>query len=198
MKFINKQDIIKIYNREQKYLYEAVKNGSDPYHFFSLSTINQNNADSRIVVLRNVSLSPFKIFFNCDIRSPKAKQIKNQKYCKALFYNQKRRIQIRLDCIIHLYFQDTISQKVWESTPLQSRKCYMGDFEPSSKLKKWNPNVPIQYIDKDPEQIDSNRGYNNFMHIGLEVIKSDILELHYDGHIRFSVNNSNTYTFLAP
>ena len=74
----------------------------------------------------------------------------------------------------------------------------MGSLNPSSKLKKWDPNVPSQYIDKDPDEKDSNNGYKNFLHVELEIINSDILELHHDGHIRFMINNNKDIIFLAP
>jgi len=198
MKSITKGDCLNIYNREKQFLMNAVTNGSEPYHFFSLSTINNNKPDSRMIVLRNVSLSPFKIFFNCDLRSPKAYQLKKQNNCKTLFYNQQRKIQIRLDCRIHLHYNNSLTKQVWEATPLQSRKCYMGKFNPSSKLKIWDPNIPIKYLERDPDQEESELGYKNFMHVELEIINTDILELHYNGHVRFNVSNANKIIFLAP
>jgi len=198
MKTVTQEDLLNIYKREQQYLVEAIKNGSDPHHFFSLSTIRDNNAESRMIVLRDVTLSPFKIFFNCDIRSPKANQLQNQNNCTALFYNQERRIQMRLKCNIYLHYNNKLSKKVWENTPFQSRKCYMGSLNPSSELKAWDPNVPPKYIDRDPNEEDSYNGYNNFMHVELEIMYCDILELHYNGHIRFGINNKNKIIFLAP
>ena len=103
MKLINKKKAFSIYNREKHLLKDAINNGDESYHILSISTINNDFSDSRMVVLRNIKIIPFKIFFNIDIRSPKAQQLANSKYCTALFYNQKRRIQIRLksSIIIH-------------------------------------------------------------------------------------------------
>ena len=198
MKNLKKEDMLSIYNREKQYLIDAISNGSDPYHFFSLSTVCNNVANSRMIVLRNIILEPFTIYFNCDIRSPKADQLKKQNKCTVLFYHQKRRIQMRLECNINMHYKNKLTEKIWINTPLQSRKCYMGKYSPSSELESWHPNVPTQYIDRDPSEKDSNIGYENFTHIALCVINTDILELHYDGHIRFRVNNKNQITFLAP
>ena len=198
MKNFKTEDMLDIYNREKQHLIDAISNGSDPYHFFSLSTIYKNIANSRMIVLRNILLKPFTIYFNCDIRSPKVKQLKEQNQCTVLFYHQKRRIQMRLKCAIKIHYKNKLTKKIWDNTPLQSRKCYMGEYKPSSTLKSWHPNVPIKYIDRDPSKKDSSLGYENFTHVALEVINTDILELHYDGHIRFRVNNKNKITFLAP
>ena len=90
-----------------------------------------------------------------------------------------------------------ISKIAWDKTALQSRKCYMAPFDPSSRIESWHPNIPIDCIDRDPTKDESNLGYNNFMHIELNIIKADILELHYDGHIRFEVLKNNEINFLS-
>ena len=197
IKKIQKTDLLAIYKRETKHLISAVKEGNSPYHIFSLSTINDKQPESRMVVLRKVNESPLQLFFNLDARSPKSKQLENNKVCSALFYDQNRRIQMRMKCSINMHYNNDVTQRVWNNTALQSRKCYMGPYNPSSILKKWHPNVPLQYIDKDPTEKDSEQGYKNFMHVQLNIIEVDILELHYDGHIRFQVLDNNEINFLS-
>ena len=197
IKKIEKSDLLAIYKREKKHLIGAVKEGNSAYHIFSLSTINNQQPESRMVVLRKVNESPFRLFFNLDARSPKSKQLKNNKFCSTLFYDQSRRIQMRMKCSIDIHYNNDVTQKIWNNTALQSRKCYMGPYNPSSILNKWHPNVPLQYIDKDPDKEDSEQGYKNFMHIQLNIIETDILELHYDGHVRFQVLDNNKINFLS-
>ncbi|MAX30258.1 MAG: hypothetical protein CMG14_05110 [Candidatus Marinimicrobia bacterium] len=197
IKKIQKSDLLAIYQREKKHLISAVKEGNSAYHIFSLSTINNQQPESRMVVLRKVNESPFRLFFNLDARSPKSNQLKNNKFCSTLFYDQSRRIQMRMKCSIDIHYNNDVTQRVWNNTALQSRKCYMGPYNPSSKLNKWHPNVPLQYIDKDPTKEDSEQGYKNFMHIQLNIVEADILELHYDGHVRFQVLDNNEINFLS-
>jgi len=197
IKKIQKLDLLEIYKREKKHLISAVIEGNSPYHIFSLSTINNKQPESRMVVLRKVNESPFQLFFNLDARSPKSKQLQDNKFCSTLFYDQSRRIQMRMKCSIDTHYNNDVTKKVWNNTPLQSRKCYMGPYNPSSILKKWHPNVPLQYIDRDPTKEDSEQGYKNFMHIQLNIVEADILELHYDGHVRFQVSNNNEINFLS-
>tara|TARA_Y100001936_G_C15856993_1_gene550354 strand:- start:51 stop:647 length:597 start_codon:yes stop_codon:yes gene_type:complete len=198
MKNITNQNMIEIYNREKLLLENAIKNGNNPYHIFALSTNNINIPESRMVVLRNIQFSPFKIYFNIDIRSPKAYQLKHSDYCTALFYNQERRVQMRFLCKPIIHNQNKVTKKVWSTTPLQSRKCYMGPYTPSKKINEWHPNVPIEYIDRDPELNDSNQGYKHFSHIELIVEKIDVLELHHDGHIRFCIDKKQNMYFVSP
>jgi len=74
----------------------------------------------------------------------------------------------------------------------------MGPYNPSEKIDAWHPNIPLEYLEKDPDIKDSSNGYKNFSHIELAVQTIDILELHYDGHIRFTVDKNDKMNFLSP
>ena len=72
--------------------------------------------------------------------------------------------------------QNNISAKVWSNTALQSRKCYMGPYNPSEALDEWHPNIPLEYLKTDPEREHSEQGYANFVHIELKIVELDVLE----------------------
>ena len=68
----------------------------------------------------------------------------------------------------------------------------MGPFEPGSKLNEWIPNLPKKYLKSDPEREDSQSGFSNFCSIEISIMSLEVLELHYDGHLRFMIDyNSN-------
>jgi len=198
MKLISKSDLKKIFKREVEFLVDGVSNISNPYHFFYLSTLDNQEVASRTIVLRNVDKKPLTIFFNADYRSPKVKQLLSNNNCCVLFYDNKRKMQLRANCQAFINNNNNNSKKVWKKTPLQSRKCYMGEYSPSQRLEEWHPNVPLKYIKKDPEVLDSESGYNNFTVIKLVINNLDILELHHDGHIRCMFDESEKFTFIAP
>ena len=197
MKSIKISNLKSIFNRELNYLNDGISNGKNPYHFFYLSTIKDNSSESRTIVLRNINKEPFRIFFNADYRSPKVKQLLKNNECAALFYDNSRKVQIRLKCIATIFHNDLESKKIWDKTPLQSRKCYMGMHNPSKILNNYDPNIPTKYIKMDPEKDDSESGYKNFSYIQLDLKSVDILELHHDGHIRFQVDSDNNFSFIA-
>ena len=198
MKKISKTDLEKILNREIKFLIDGISNISNPYHFFCLSTKNNQAISSRTIVLRNIDKNPLAIYFNADYRSPKVKQLLSDNICTTLFYDNKRKVQLRADCEAIINYNNNISKRTWEMTPLQSRKCYMGEYAPSKPLKDWQPNIPLKYLKQDPEKKDSEFGYDNFTVIKVIINSLDILELHHDGHIRFNVNSAGEFTFVAP
>ena len=85
IKKIQKTDLLAIYKRETKHLISAVKEGNSPYHIFSLSTINDKQPESRMVVLRKVNESPLQLFFNLDARSPSQSNWKIIKFAVLFF-----------------------------------------------------------------------------------------------------------------
>ena len=194
---LDKSDIENIFKLELDYLKDGVKNSKNLYHTFTLSTLDKESPKSRTVVLRNVETAPLKIFFNADYRSPKIKQLINNPQCSALFYDINRRVQIRMNCSSTINYRNHISAKIWDKTALQSRKCYMGPYTPSSTLDTYHPNIPFEYAKKDPDRTSSEQGYANFVHVELSIIDLDILQLHHDGHIRFKVADQQLF-FLAP
>tara|TARA_B110000467_G_C18316096_1_gene481572 strand:- start:1093 stop:1674 length:582 start_codon:yes stop_codon:yes gene_type:complete len=187
-----------IYQTELEYLKDAIKNSTNSYHTFTLSSINGVYPESRTIVLRGLDLDPLRICFNADYRSPKVQQLESNPFCSTLFYDRKRRIQLRFKCKAELHYQNDISRDIWRNTALQSRKCYMGPHSPSKLLDTWHPNIPLEYLKTDPDLEHSKEGYVNFVYIRLQVIESDILELHHDGHIRFKVKGDNKLIFVSP
>tara|TARA_Y100001970_G_C14154053_1_gene814471 strand:- start:109 stop:696 length:588 start_codon:yes stop_codon:yes gene_type:complete len=192
-----KQNILEIYHSEINFLKDGIKNSKNPYHTFTLSTLEKEFPKARTVVLRNVETDPIKIFFNADYRSPKIKQLIDNPQCSALFYDINRRVQIRMNCSSTINYRNHISAKIWVKTALQSRKCYMGPYTPSSTLDTYHPNIPLEYAKKDPDKANSEEGYVNFVHVELSIIDLDILQLHHDGHIRFLVSGDK-FSFLSP
>ena len=197
MKQISIDHIQDIYSRELKYLKDGILNSKNPYHFFSLSTSLNNFPESRMVVMRDFSESSLRIFFNADFRSPKVKQLIINETCTALFYDNIRKMQLRFKCESVIHHRNKLSKMKWDTTPLQSRKCYMGDYTPSEITVNWEPNIPNEYSKKDPDRDASEIGYDNFVVMELIVQSVDVLELHHDGHIRFKIDD-NKFFFIAP
>lgn len=198
MKEVSKSDLKGIYHTEMSKLKDAVKDGKHPYHIFAFSSTRDNKwPDIRTVVLRDFSLNPNFIYFNTDFRSPKISQIKSNSNCCALFYDGIEKVQIRFYAKASIYNQDSTSLEIWKKTALQSRKCYMGKMNPSTEIQEWHPNFPTIYLKKDPELKHSEQGFLNFTCIKLDVIETEILKLHHDGHVRFRVKNG-TLNFIAP
>ena len=55
-----------IYQTELEYLKDGIKNSSNPYHTFNLSSLNGIYPESRTIVLRGIDFDPLRIYFNAD------------------------------------------------------------------------------------------------------------------------------------
>lgn len=180
-----KFEIDKILSREFSELKKSLGNAKHQYHSFCFSTINSNAPSIRTVILRDFNKKA--LLFNSDIRSNKIQDIYNNPKVSALFYDKDRRVQLRITGNAEINHQNDISKKIWSKVDLQSRKCYMGPFSPGEKLDDWAPNLPLNYLEKDPSKKDSESGYQNFCSIVFKIDSVEVLELHYDGHIRFMI-----------
>tara|TARA_B110000438_G_C15749224_1_gene622142 strand:- start:301 stop:900 length:600 start_codon:yes stop_codon:yes gene_type:complete len=198
MKTVNQKSALKILKREIGFLDNSLKNSDNPFHFFCFSTIKNKNPESRTVVLRNFKKEPMRLYFNTDERSSKVLELKKNNSCSALFYDNKRRVQLRLHCEASIHNNNQLTKQIWDKTPLQSRKCYMAPFAPGIELEKWVPNLPKEYLECDPKDEHSFIGFKNFNVIELLVKSFEIIELHYNGHIRFKLHeNSNEIKFIS-
>ena len=57
-------DIKNIFETELKYLKDGIGDGKNPYHTFTLSSLNGEYPEARTIVLRGVDVQPLKIYFN--------------------------------------------------------------------------------------------------------------------------------------
>ena len=181
-----KIELEKILDREFKELKKSLKNARHQYHSFYFSTINSNKPSARTVILRD--LNDNLLFFNSDIRSSKIQDIYSNPQVSALFYDKERGVQLRINGTAKVNHGNEFARKVWSNVSLQSRKCYMGPFKPGVRLNEWIPNLPEKYLKSDPKIEDSQSGFLNFCSIEISIITLEVLELHYDGHIRFIVD----------
>ena len=188
--------IVKTFNREVDYLFDGILNSKNPFHFFTLSTVDNLKSEIRTIVLRRVEKNPLRLFFNSDNRSNKIIQLKKSPSCSILFYDNERRVQLRMHAVATLHINNQLSKEAWSKTALQSRKCYMAPYAPSSRLNEWHPNIPDKYLKSDPEKEDSENGYINFCLVELDIESLDILELHHDGHKRFKVDFQNDESYF--
>tara|TARA_B100001029_G_C15060367_1_gene457894 strand:- start:1203 stop:1790 length:588 start_codon:yes stop_codon:yes gene_type:complete len=176
-------DFNQILNKEWEQLYNATKTAKHPYHHFTLSNIVNNKPESRTIILRSVDKDKRTIRFNTDKRSPKYKALQKDKHISALFYSLERKVQLRVTGYVQLNKTKLELNTIWDSMERESKLCYMGKFSPSSKIKNYEPNIPLQKI-TDISDEEYKLGLNNFINIDIIIDNIDWLYLHSSGHKR--------------
>ena len=132
----------KILKAEYEELHTAVADGKHEYHCFYLATVNFKTPRLRTVVLRSFNKNENSLSFHTDRRSNKVKEIKSNQNISALFYNKKRKVQIRMNGNAVLNENSDRLKSIWSTMKPESKLCYMGPFLPVKHLIIFNPICP--------------------------------------------------------
>jgi len=194
----NPMDPNKIIEIEYRELNNAIQDGKHEYHCFYFATIQSKIPQLRTVVLRALNKEKNSISFHSDLRSNKVKEIKSNNNVSALFYDKKRRIQIRLQGKALIDENSKELKRIWSSMKSESKLCYMGPFAPGKKLNYFQPNLPNHNAQNITPK-NNTIGYKNFCRVTINLEKLDWLQLHHKGHKRklFYLHNNSKPTWIA-
>ena len=171
-----------ILENEWSQLIEATQTAKHPFHHFTLSNSSNNKPESRTIILRHTLPIERKLGFNTDRRSPKFSSLLSNNHIAALFYDIKRKIQLRIIGKVFLNKEEN-RKKIWDKMALESKLCYMGKFAPSTIIKEYEPNIPLQKITEISKE-EYNLGFTNFINFEIIIDSIDWLFLHSNGHKR--------------
>ena len=157
-------------------LNNAVKNAQTLFHTLTVSSIDNNQVVTRVMVLREFNLKERYLRFHTDYRAPKIKHYVNNSSASVLGYDPKLKIQIKLQGRMSVHYQDNLTQAAWEGSTTRSKKCY--SVKGGSTLKISNPK---EYDLKDGNIED---GYINFAVLIFSFTSLEFLHLKSSGHRR--------------
>ena len=157
-------------------LTNAVENAKTLFHSPTVSSIDESGINSRVMVLREFNLKKRFMRFHTDYRAPKIKQYKKNNIASVLCYDPILKIQIKLQGIIDVNYQNSITRSAWDGSTTRSKKCYL--VKGGSSLKISNP---AEYDLKDGNIED---GYMNFAVLIFSFTTLEFLHLKSLGHRR--------------
>ena len=157
-------------------LTNAVENAKTLFHSPTVSSIDESGINSRVMVLREFNLKKRFMRFHTDYRAPKIKQYKKNNIASVLCYDPILKIQIKLQGIIDVNYQNSITRSAWDGSTTRSKKCY--SVKGGSSLKISNP---AEYDLKDGNIED---GYMNFAVLIFSFTTLEFLHLKSSGHRR--------------
>tara|TARA_Y100000590_G_scaffold467363_1_gene646010 strand:- start:12396 stop:13001 length:606 start_codon:yes stop_codon:yes gene_type:complete len=191
-----------IFDNINKLLNIGASDRKHPFHTPIFSNINELNLiNSRVVVLRNYDSYYKTLNFHTDYRSPKIFELTKNNNSYFVFYDNKIKIQLRINTESIIHNRNAITKKAWENTQLQSRKCYLTKKTPSSKTKIPEDGLPKHLQGVDPSRDESETGYENFTVIENIIKNIDWLRLDSSGHKRLNINlinNEPKFDWLIP
>jgi hypothetical protein len=157
---------------------------------FRLPTVIVNKgefSDGRIVVLRGAFKDKRVLRFHTDLRSSKISALKNNNNIYFLFYNKKRKIQVRAKGVATIHYQDEVMKEAWKKTQVISRKCYLASQAPGSVSDTPHPGYPKELEGKNPNIEDTEIGFENFCVIESKIYEMEWLYLASHGHRRAKI-----------
>ena len=173
-------------------LNNAVENAKTLFHTLAVSSIDNNQIATRVMVLREFNLKERYIRFHTDYRAAKIDHYSENNSASVLGYDPNLKIQIKLQGSISVHYNDYLTQAAWEGSTTRSKKCY--SVEGGSTLEISDPK---EYDLKDGNIED---GYKNFAVLKFSFNNLEFLHLKSSGHRRalHSWDESFVSTWLVP
>ena len=188
MSMLSKENTSEIFEDIKRNLTRGVKDRKHTFHTPVFCNVdNENNIESRVVVLRQFNSPNMVLNFHTDFRSPKVFSLQQNNNSLFVFYDHKLKIQLRIKTISTINNQNKVTEEMWDKTKLFSRKCYLTEKAPSSPT-----NLPEDGIDeslggKEPTFEESEKGYKNFTVVQNQIKQIDWLYLAASGHRRLKI-----------
>jgi pyridoxamine 5'-phosphate oxidase len=167
-----------------KLLNNGVRNFRDPFHQSTLTTLEGNKPQVRIVIVREFSEKDRTLICHCDARGAKVFQIRDNPNVSWLFYHPEKWLQLRLSGTASVHTDDETAESQWEKVRLHHRINYCAGIPPGSPTEKPTSGIPDFLREKAPKLFDVPEARKNFAAIVCRFDEMDWLLLKLTGHIR--------------
>ena len=170
-------------------LTRAVVDAKHEWHLPVVSTMDlQGRPTARTVVFRRLEWEEDEtapvLKFHTDARSRKVAEIQGCGDVAWVFYDRRRKIQLRASGVARVHHRDEVADEGWARTSLSSRRCYLAPHAPSTVLEAWDSNLPPDLRRASPDEAASEAGRAAFSVVSTRVDRLEWVELHHDGHRR--------------
>ena len=172
-------------------LQRGVKDRKSGFHNFVIATFSTNHQpDARIVVLRGFDLKKMEISFHSDLRSNKINHINKNKNVCLVFYDEKKKIQLRIRG--NTYIEKSFKE-AWDKLTNWSKRCYLTSEPPGKESQNPSSGFPAEFKLDAPTFEQANKGFKNFVCVKVSIYQIEWLFLASQGHRRalFDINKKN-------
>ena len=163
------------------YIWDELKKYASPHNDFYtpvLSTIDNDNPSSRMVVLREISIAHRMLSFYSDKRSAKINQISQNSNVQFLFYHREKQYQLSMSGKAQLSDDQERHKRIWDV--LKRKGAYQTIHAPGTIISS-----PLSHL-LDSE--DPMNGFENFIIVDCLIDKMELYQLDKDHNkrVRFS------------
>ncbi len=159
-------------------LQESITDRKKPFHTPAVASISADFKPSiRTVVLRGIDQSKKTVRFHTDIRARKYAELTANPYLALHFYDETKKVQIRLETTACLHNRDEVAAEAWSLSQPMSKICYATPISPGAGLL-----VPPAALSL--EEADLETAYDNFGVVEGAINYLEWLQLSANGHKR--------------
>ena len=133
------------------------------------------------MILLSFDEEKFLINIHSDSRANKIKEIEMNSNVSLNFYDDKKKIQIRIKGSAEI---KKSYKRSWDNLSNWSKRCYLTQKKPGSYEDKPSSGFPEKYSKESPSDTECEKGINNFCVISIEVQSIEWLYLASQGHRR--------------
>jgi pyridoxamine 5'-phosphate oxidase len=170
-----------LYDRAWGMLADAVIDRRSPCHLGNIATIGLDGRPKvRTVVLRAADATSRTIRFHTDGRSEKVRELADNPFVQAHFYDQPANIQIRLSGMATVEGTDQpTARQAWAEAKTMSKVCYRLDAGPGSELEAGDG---YGYLAYENGQVDP--GEVQFRTVTVQIDRLEVVVLKIDANRR--------------
>ena len=175
-------DIDKTLLEIKSMLSRGVKDRKSNFHYTTLCTVDKDSRpQARTVILRRFDIEKFHLSIHSDLRSNKINEIKKNKKVSLVFYDDRKKIQLRIRGSAKI---EVSKKDSWEKLSNWSRRCYLSEENPGTKIQKPTSGFSEKYQFNAPSTEESEKGLQNFTVIIVIAEEVEWLFLASQGHRR--------------
>ena len=165
-------------------LEQGAAHSDDPFHWPVLGTKATEACNMRTVILRQVKVPERILVCHTDARSAKVQEIMNCSQTSWIFYNPKKKIQVRISGHARLHARDPYADRQWADTSITSRLNYCTSKPPGTPIDKPSSGLPDFLRNKIPTLLETEIGRKHFMAVEVQIFSIDWLILKITGNRR--------------
>lgn len=154
----------------------ATVDGKHAFRTVTLATANPD-PEIRILILRDFDRHSRRIRLYTDFRSPKVEALQKNPKAALLFWDPKKRIQIRLQTTVAIQRQTELCKALWNRIPEYGKGDYSTPKSPGSPMST--------LFKEDTQALNPDQAFQNFTLLDFTYHSIDLLKLDREGHQRW-------------
>lgn len=163
---------------------EGCARSKHAFHTPTVATVRDGAPTLRAVVLQHVHRDAARLGFHTDRRSPKCRDLEVTPGLAWHFYDDERKVQLRIRGVATLHAEDDVADEAWTTVSALGRRCYGQPLAPGATTQATPVPLPELARLEAEDAAATARCRSNFCAVRCTVSEIEWLHLRFQGHHR--------------